>query len=218
MSTPLTYALTERATHDRIPLITGAGRADAADGRVFPYVFRPDQPAGVRTRPRSGSSASGPAAWSSSRAGKLPMSTSTMTIGRETIPILDTRRRSTALRCSTWRCNRRGSTRRRPGCGSRWPSPTGSSCGAPAVSMTQTALKEAAQVGCPPRQNRGGSPDLCSEQAVVPAGEAAIGFICAGLSRHGDATSPSSRTFSNTSMPGARGLGPEGDVGTAFWN
>jgi branched-chain amino acid transport system substrate-binding protein len=41
-STPLTYALTERATHDQIPLLTvGIGRADAADGRVFPYVFNP---------------------------------------------------------------------------------------------------------------------------------------------------------------------------------
>ena len=41
-STPLVYALTERATHDQIPLLTlGVGRADAADGRVFPYVFNP---------------------------------------------------------------------------------------------------------------------------------------------------------------------------------
>ena len=40
--TPLTYALTERATQDRIPLITlGYGRTDASDGRVFPYVFNP---------------------------------------------------------------------------------------------------------------------------------------------------------------------------------
>jgi branched-chain amino acid transport system substrate-binding protein len=42
MGTPPTYALLERAAHDRIPLITlGYGRADAADGRVFPYVFNP---------------------------------------------------------------------------------------------------------------------------------------------------------------------------------
>src|SRR5262245_21142900 len=42
MSTPATYALIERATHDQIPLLTsGMGRADAADGRVFPYVFNP---------------------------------------------------------------------------------------------------------------------------------------------------------------------------------
>ena len=39
---PLMNALTERATHDQIPLIaTGLGRADASDGRVFPYVFNP---------------------------------------------------------------------------------------------------------------------------------------------------------------------------------
>jgi len=39
-STPLVYALTERAAHDQIPLLSpGFGRSDAADGRVFPYVF-----------------------------------------------------------------------------------------------------------------------------------------------------------------------------------
>ncbi len=40
VGTPIAHALTERTTHDQIPLITlGYGRADAADGRVFPYVF-----------------------------------------------------------------------------------------------------------------------------------------------------------------------------------
>src|SRR2546428_3116917 len=40
--TPFVYALLERATHDQIPLLAvGVGRSDAADGRVFPYVFNP---------------------------------------------------------------------------------------------------------------------------------------------------------------------------------
>jgi branched-chain amino acid transport system substrate-binding protein len=40
MSTGLTYALIERATADKIPILTmGYGRTDASDGRVFPYVF-----------------------------------------------------------------------------------------------------------------------------------------------------------------------------------
>ncbi len=39
-STGIAYALVERATADRIPLLTlGHGRSDAADGAVFPYVF-----------------------------------------------------------------------------------------------------------------------------------------------------------------------------------
>lgn len=40
VSTESTYALIERASADRIALVSvGYGRADAADGRVFPYVF-----------------------------------------------------------------------------------------------------------------------------------------------------------------------------------
>ncbi len=38
--TPIVYALTERATNDKIPITSpGFGRADAADGTRFPYVF-----------------------------------------------------------------------------------------------------------------------------------------------------------------------------------
>ena len=40
LSTGITYALIERATEDRIPIISmGYGRADASDGTIFPYVF-----------------------------------------------------------------------------------------------------------------------------------------------------------------------------------
>jgi len=40
LSTGITYSLIERAAADKIPVVSiGYGRADAADGRVFPYVF-----------------------------------------------------------------------------------------------------------------------------------------------------------------------------------
>jgi branched-chain amino acid transport system substrate-binding protein len=40
--TPIANALIERATHDQIPLLMiSLGRSDAAEGRVFPYVFNP---------------------------------------------------------------------------------------------------------------------------------------------------------------------------------
>ena len=42
LSTGITYALLDRVVADKIPLITsGYGRADAADGTIFPYVFNP---------------------------------------------------------------------------------------------------------------------------------------------------------------------------------
>ena len=68
-STPLAYALTERATQDQIPLLTvGVGARTPRMGGCFRMSSTPRSPTGVRTRPKSGSSASGPAAWSSSRA------------------------------------------------------------------------------------------------------------------------------------------------------
>ncbi len=40
LSTGVTYALIDRATKAKIPVVSmGYGRADASDGRVFPYVF-----------------------------------------------------------------------------------------------------------------------------------------------------------------------------------
>src|SRR5499427_2710194 len=40
LSTGITYALIERATADKIPVVSmGYGRADASYGPVFPYVF-----------------------------------------------------------------------------------------------------------------------------------------------------------------------------------
>ncbi len=207
--TPLAHALTERARHDQIPLILlGGGRADAADGRVFPYVFNP------------------PVTWWSLNTAKIRFLGQRVggleqlkgrkiahvyrddAYGRETLPMLDTRRPSTALWCSTWRCHRRGSTRRRPGYGSKSPNPTGSSC-APSGIETTTALKEAAQVGFL-RDKIVGPHPTCTEQNMIPAGEAAIGFICASLHGTGRVTSPSSRTSSPTSMPGARGLVQKG--------
>ena len=40
LSTGITYRLIERATADKVPVISmGYGRTDASDGRVFPYIF-----------------------------------------------------------------------------------------------------------------------------------------------------------------------------------
>jgi branched-chain amino acid transport system substrate-binding protein len=40
LSTGITYSIIDRATADKIPVISmGYGRADASDGRIFPYIF-----------------------------------------------------------------------------------------------------------------------------------------------------------------------------------
>ena len=121
-STPLTYALTERATHDQIPLLAvGIGRADAADGRVFPYVFNP------------------PVTWWSQNTAKLRFIGLKIAhvyhdaaYGRETLPMLDQQAARYGFAVQHLAVPHPDSTSRRPGCGSRSPSPTGSSCAAKA--------------------------------------------------------------------------------------
>jgi len=63
LSTGITYSLIDKGTADKIPIVSiGYGRADAADGRVFPYVFPL-----IGTRPRRwcATSAKGRAGWRS---------------------------------------------------------------------------------------------------------------------------------------------------------
>ena len=82
--------------------------------------------------------------------------------------------------------------------------------------MTMTALKEAAQVGVPRDKIVGAAP-TCAEQDVVPAGEAAIGFICATW--HGMGTNfPLIQDVLTYVYARGKGAGPERDVGTAPWN
>ena len=214
-STPLTYALTERATHDQIPLLTlGGGRADASDGRVFPYVFNApinwwsQNTAKIRF---IGQRAGG---MEQLKGLKIAHVYHDSTMAGKPSPSSTHRPPSTALRSSTWPCNRRGSTRRRPGCGSRSPSPTGSSCAAGGV-MTPTALKEAAQIGFP-RDKIVGTFTTCSEQDMVPAGEAARGFICATWYATGTHF-PLIQDILTYVYARGKGAGPESDVGTGFW-
>ena len=106
---PLLYALTEQATHDQIPLLAvGLGRSDAADGRVFPYVFNPpitywsQNTAKIRF---IGQRAGGLDKLKGLKIAHVYIDND---YGRETFPSSTNRRRSMALRCSTWRCHRRG--------------------------------------------------------------------------------------------------------------
>ena len=82
--------------------------------------------------------------------------------------------------------------------------------------MTPTALKEAAQVGFP-RDKIVGPHATCSEQDMMPAGEAANGFICAiwwGTGTH----FPLIQEMLTSVYARGKGAGPEGDVGTVRWN
>jgi branched-chain amino acid transport system substrate-binding protein len=81
--------------------------------------------------------------------------------------------------------------------------------------MNWTALKEAAQIGFP-RDRIVGPTATCAEQNLLPAGEAAIGFIC--TSRYGWGTHfPLIQDLLTYVYARGKGAGPESAVGTPLW-
>jgi len=81
--------------------------------------------------------------------------------------------------------------------------------------MVSTALKEAAQVGFP-RDKIVGNTASCTEQDVVPAGDTAIGFICA-ISHAAGTHFPLIPDILKYVYARGKGLGPEGEIGTVYW-
>jgi branched-chain amino acid transport system substrate-binding protein len=214
-ATPQVYALTERATHDHIPLLTpGVGRSDASDGRVFPYVF----PA--------------PSTWWSQntaklqfigqRAGGMAQLKGLKIVhvyqdndsGRETLPILDHQAGHYGFAVQHLAVTPPGLDQKATWLRVKVAQPDWVILLTGGV-MTWTALKEAAQIGFP-RDKMVGPTATCTEQDVVPAGEAAMGFICA--SWHGMGTHfPLIQDVLQYVYARGKGAGPERDVGTGPW-
>ena len=206
--TPLTYALTERATHDQIPLLTvGFGRADASDGRVFPYVFNPPINYWSQNTAKIRFIGQRVGGMEQLKGLKIAHVYPDSDYGRETMPILDAQAAQYGFAVQHLAVQPPGLDQKATWLRVKVAQPDWVILRTAGV-MTPTALKEAAQVGVP-RDKIVGPQPTCSEQDMVPAGEAAIGFICATWYGTGT-TSRSSRISSRTSMPGARGLGRKG--------
>jgi branched-chain amino acid transport system substrate-binding protein len=214
-NTPLVYALLERATHDQIPLLAmGIGRADAADGRVFPYVFPV------------------PITWWSMNTAKIRFLGHRVggmeqlkglqiahvyhdsDFGRETIPILDTQAAHYGFTVQHLAVPHPGLDQKATWLRVKVAQPDWVILRSSGV-MTRTALEEAAQVGFP-RDRIVGPHATCSEQEMVSAGEAARGFICANYSGIGTHF-PLIQEMLKYVYARGKGAGPEREVGTVFW-
>ncbi len=215
VGTPIAYALTERATHDKIPLISmGIGRSDASDGRVFPYVFNPPvnywslNTAKIRF---VGQRAGGMDQLKGLKIAHVYLDND---YGRETLPILDTQAAQYGFAVQHLAVQSPGLDQKATWLRVKAAQPDWVILRSAGV-MTPTALKEAAQVGVP-RDKIVGAPGTCSDQEMVPAGEAAIGFICAIY--HGTGTHfPLIQEILTYVYARGKGAGPERDVGTQSW-
>jgi branched-chain amino acid transport system substrate-binding protein len=214
--TAMTYALTERATHDKIPLLTpGFGRTDASDGRVFPYVFNPptnywsQNTAKIRFM---GQQVGGMAQLAGLKIAHVYHDSD---FGQETIAILDKQAAQYGFAVQHLAVQPPGLDQKETWRRVKAAQPDWVILRSVGV-MTMAALKEAAQVGFPRDKIVGPSPS-CAEQEMMRAGEAARGYICAtwhAAGRH----FPLIQEILHHVYARGQGPGPEGDVGTMRWN
>ena len=185
LTTPITYLLIDRASADRIPVVSiGYGRTDAADGRVFPYVFPLvttvwDQ-AAVIVR-YAGESLGGMA---NLRGRRIVLLYEDSAYGKEPIPTLIELASRYGFSLSTLAVDAPGAAqdeewqrirRIRPDWIVLWSR----------GEMTRAALKNAARAGFPPSRILGGGWSG-AEEDVAPAGRAAQDYVAAGFNAPGD--------------------------------
>jgi branched-chain amino acid transport system substrate-binding protein len=215
VGTPIANALTERAWHDQIPLImVGIGRSDAADGRVFPYVFTPPVTYWSMNTAKLRFIAQQVGGLDQLKGLKIANVYYDNDYGRETLPILDRQAVQYGFTVQHLAVPPPGLDQKATWLRVKVAQPDWVILRSFGV-MTPTALKEAAQVGFA-RDKIVGPAATCSEQEMVPAGEAAIGYIC-GI-YHGTGTHfPLIQDIFTYVYVRGKGAGPASDVGTQSW-
>jgi branched-chain amino acid transport system substrate-binding protein len=214
-STPLTYALLERATRDQIPLLSvGVGRADAADGRVFPYLFNPPSSYWSQNTAKIRFIGQRVGGMEHLKGLKIAHVYEDDDYGRETIPLLDAQAAQYGFAVQHLPVQMPGLDQKATWLRVKVYQPDWVILRTGGV-MISTALKEAAQVGVPRDKIVGPFP-TCTEQVVVPAGEAAIGLICTNWYGWGTHFPLIQEIFQSVYARG-KGAGPKEDVGTASW-
>lgn len=180
LSTGITYSLIERATADKIPVVSiGYGRADAADGRVFPYVFPLittywHQAAAIVRY--IGEQSDGIARL---RGKKIALLYHDSAYGKEPIPILTELAKKYGYEMSTIPVPHPGNEQQSQWLQVRQIRPDWVILWGWGV-MNPTALRAAARIGYP-RNRIVGVWWSGAEEDVLPAGNAAEGYIAAGF-------------------------------------
>ncbi len=181
LSTGITYRLIERATADKIPIISmGYGRTDATDGRVFPWVFPLVTNYWSQNTAKIKFIGSREGGMDKLKGMKIANIYHESSYGKETIPILDAQAERYGFTVKHYPVPHPGLDQKatwlqiarqyRPD----WVILRGWGV------MNPTALKEAARVGFPADHILGvwwsGA-----EEDVIPAGKAAKGYISSGF-------------------------------------
>jgi branched-chain amino acid transport system substrate-binding protein len=217
LSTGITYSLIERATADKIPVVSiGYGRADAADGRVFPYVFPLittywDQAA---TMVRYIGEQEG--GMTRLRGKKIALLYHDSAYGKEPIPVLTELAKRYGCELSTIAVPHPGNEQQSQWLQIRQLRPDWVILWGWGV-MNPTALKAAQRAGYPSKRIVGvwwsGA-----EEDVIPAGDAAKGYVAAGFNVAGS-NYPVIREIQKRVYGGGQGeMDDKSRIGSVYYN
>ncbi len=217
LSTGITYRLIERATADKVPLITmGYGRTDATNGKVFPWVFP------VITNYWSQNTAKikyigmqegGMDQLAGKKIANLYHDSS---YGKETRPVLNVQAEKYGFEVKHYPIAHPGLDQKATWLEvARIYKPDWVILRGWGV-MNPTALKEAARVGFPADRIVGvwwsGA-----EEDVIPAGDAAVGYVAAGFHPSGKNFPLAGEILDVVHGAGQGNISPQ-RVGTIYWN
>ncbi len=180
VSTGITYAVIERATTDKIPIVSiGYGRADASDGRVFPYVFPLVTNYWSQNTAKIKFIGMKSGGMDKLKGKKIVNLYHGSAYGKETIPVLDLQAKKYGFILTHIEVPAPGNEQESQWLQIRQAKPDWVILRGWGV-MNPVALKTAAKVGFP-RDHIVGVWWSGAEEDVIPAGDAAKGFIAAGF-------------------------------------
>jgi branched-chain amino acid transport system substrate-binding protein len=180
LSTGITYSLIEKATADKIPIISmGYGRTDATDGRVFPYVFPLITNYWSQNTAKIRFIGQKEGGMDKLKGKKIVNIYHDSAYGKETIPVLDIQAKKYGFEVTHIAVPHPGNEQQAQWLQVRQIRPDWVILRGWGV-MNPTAIKAAAKVGFP-RTKMLGVWWSGAEEDVIPAGDAAKGYFAAGF-------------------------------------
>jgi branched-chain amino acid transport system substrate-binding protein len=180
LSTGITYSIIDKATADKIPVISiGYGRTDASDGRVFPYIFPLVTNYWSQNTAKIKFIGMKEGGMDKLKGKKIVNIYHDSAYGKETIPVLDAQAKLYGFTVTHIPVPHPGNEQGAQWLQIRQIKPDWVILRGWGV-MNPTALKAAAKVGFP-RDRMVGVWWSGAEEDTIPAGDAAKGFIAAGF-------------------------------------
>jgi len=184
LSTGITYSTIEKGTADKIPIVSiGYGRTDAADGRVFPYVFPLVTTYWSQNTAKIKFIGMKEGGMDKLKGKKIVNIYHDSAYGKETIPVLDAQAKKYGFNVTHIAVPHPGNEQQAQWLQVRQIKPDWVILRGWGV-MNPVALKAAAKIGFP-REKIVGVWWAGAEEDVIPAGDAAKGFIAAAFNVSG---------------------------------